>query len=151
MSRFTLSVKKRNCGRCLNWRAEFLRIYRKYFDRLHCVKSVQIRYFFVRVFLYSDWIRRFTPYISIFSPNTGEYKPEKTPYLDTFHAMQIFYKFLLIFMLLELQIIPRIRSYFMVVHPSYVCHSFHPSICLSIHPFVHHVISGTVFFYQHIY
>ena len=25
--------------------------------------------------------------ISIFSPNTGKYGPEKTPYLDTFHAV----------------------------------------------------------------
>ena len=31
-----------------------------------CVKSVQI---------------------SVFSPNTGKYGPEKTPYLDTFHAV----------------------------------------------------------------
>ena len=39
--------------------------------RLHCVKSVQIRSYF--------W--------SVFSPNTGEFGPEKTPYLDTFHAV----------------------------------------------------------------
>ena len=25
--------------------------------------------------------------ISVFSPNTGKYKTEKTPYLDTFHAV----------------------------------------------------------------
>ena len=25
--------------------------------------------------------------ISVFSPNTGKYVPEKTPYFDTFHAM----------------------------------------------------------------
>ena len=37
----------------------------------HCVKSVQIRSFF--------W--------SVFSPNAGKYGPEKTPYLDTFHAV----------------------------------------------------------------
>ena len=29
----------------------------------------------------------FTPYLSVFSPNAGEYGPEKTPYLDTFHAV----------------------------------------------------------------
>ena len=28
--------------------------------------------------------------ISIFSPNTGKYGPEKTPYLDTFHAVRQF-------------------------------------------------------------
>ena len=26
-------------------------------------------------------------YETVFSPNTGKYGPEKTPYLDTFHAM----------------------------------------------------------------
>ena len=44
-------------------------------------------FFLVRIFLYSDWIRRFTELIPIFSPNTGKYGPEKTPYLDTFHAV----------------------------------------------------------------
>ena len=28
-----------------------------------------------------------TPYLSIFSPNAGKYGPEKTPYLNTFHAV----------------------------------------------------------------
>ena len=27
------------------------------------------------------------PYFPVFSPNTGKYGPEKTPYLDTFHAV----------------------------------------------------------------
>ena len=27
-------------------------------------------------------------YLSVFSPNAGKYGPEKTPYLDTFHAVQ---------------------------------------------------------------
>ena len=27
-------------------------------------------------------------------PNTGKYGPEKTPYLDTFHAVYVFYGFL---------------------------------------------------------
>ena len=46
------------------------------------------------IFPYSDWIRRgtlylsvFSPkYLSVFSPNTRKYGPEKTTYLDTFHA-----------------------------------------------------------------
>ena len=42
----------------------------------------------VLIFLYSDWIRRDTPYLSLFSPNTGKYGPEITPYLDTFHAVK---------------------------------------------------------------
>ena len=29
------------------------------------------------------------PYFLAFSPNTGKYGPEKTPYLDTFHAVVI--------------------------------------------------------------
>ena len=54
----------------------------------HCVKSVQI---LVRIFLYLDWIRRFTPYISVFSPNTGKYWPEITLYLNNFHAVHAHY------------------------------------------------------------
>ena len=27
------------------------------------------------------------PYFPVFSRNTGKYGPEKTPYLDTFHAV----------------------------------------------------------------
>ena len=42
------------------------------------------------IFLYSDWIRRFTPQIFVFSPNTGKYGPEIIPYLDTFHAVRVF-------------------------------------------------------------
>ena len=34
------------------------------------------------IFLYSDGI----PYLSVFSPNTGKYGPEITPYLDSFNA-----------------------------------------------------------------
>ena len=41
----------------------------------HCVKSIQIRSFF--------W--------SVFSRIRTEYGPEKTPYLDTFHAVSIFF------------------------------------------------------------
>ena len=35
--------------------------------------------------VFSDWIRRFTTYI--FSPYVGKYGPEKTLYLDIFHAV----------------------------------------------------------------
>ena len=30
------------------------------------------------------------PYFPVFSPNAGKYGPEKTPYLDTFHAVDQF-------------------------------------------------------------
>ena len=49
----------------------------------HCMKSVQIPSFFWSVF---SRIR--TEYGDLlFSPNAGKYGPEKTPYLDTFHAV----------------------------------------------------------------
>ena len=38
----------------------------------------------VRIFPYSDWIRR---YLSVFSPNARNDGQEKTPYLDTFHSV----------------------------------------------------------------
>ena len=49
----------------------------------HCVKSVQIRSFFWSVFSH---IR--TEYLSVFIPNAGKYGPEKTLYLDIFHAVK---------------------------------------------------------------
>ena len=42
--------------------------------RVHCVKSVQIQSFS-------------GPYFPVFSPNTGKYGPEETPYLDTFRVV----------------------------------------------------------------
>ena len=42
----------------------------------HCMKSVQIRSFS-------------GPYFPVFSPDTGKYGLEKTPYLDTFHTVQV--------------------------------------------------------------
>ena len=61
----------------------------KIFAYKHCVKSVQIRSFFWSIF---SFIR--TEYgeirsiVSVFSPNTGKYGAEKTPYLVTFHAVK---------------------------------------------------------------
>ena len=49
-------------------------------DNLHCVKSVKIRGFLVRIFPYLD---------RILSTNAGQYGPEKTPYLDTFRAVLV--------------------------------------------------------------
>ena len=51
-------------------------IFSFYVISLHCVKSIQIRVFS-------------GPYFSVLSPNTGKYKPEKTPYWDTFHAVYL--------------------------------------------------------------
>ena len=46
-----------------------------------------LKFFLIRILPYLDWLRRFTSYISAFSPNMGKYGPEKTPYLDSFHAV----------------------------------------------------------------
>ena len=32
---------------------------------------------------------RIFPHSAVFSPNAGKYGPEKTPYLDTFHAVYL--------------------------------------------------------------
>ena len=50
----------------------------------HCVKCDQTRSFFWFVF---SRIR--TEYGEMFSPNAGKYGPEKTPYLDTIHAVNM--------------------------------------------------------------
>ena len=52
----------------------------------HFVKSVRIRGFLVRIFLHSDWPRRFTEQVSAFNPNTGKYRPEKL-WVDTFYRV----------------------------------------------------------------
>ena len=51
-------------------------------------KCPSTEFFLVCIFPHSDWIRRDTPYLSVFGPNAGKYGPEKTPYLDTFHAVK---------------------------------------------------------------
>ena len=56
-----------------------------------CENCPNTELFLVRIFLYSDWIRRDTPYLSVFTPNTEKYGPEITPYLDTFHVVHSLY------------------------------------------------------------
>ena len=34
-----------------------------------------------------------TPYLSVFSRNAGKYRPEITPYLDTFHVVRVAHYF----------------------------------------------------------
>ena len=68
----------------------------KLYWSMHCVKSVQIRSYFWSVFSciqtgYGDVLTGYGD-TEIFSPNTGKYRPEITPYLDTFHTvMEILY------------------------------------------------------------
>ena len=51
---------------------------------MHYVKSVQIRSFASPCF---PAFGLNTEKYSLFNPNAGKYGPEKTPYLDTFHAV----------------------------------------------------------------
>ena len=43
----------------------------------------------VHIFPHLVCVRRDTEYLSVFSPNVGKYRPEKTPYLGTFHAVAL--------------------------------------------------------------
>ena len=61
-----------------------------------CVKSVCIRSYsgqhFSRIFTYSNWIQRDTPYLSVFSANSGksgQMRTRITPNTDTFYAVCI--------------------------------------------------------------
>ena len=53
----------------------------------HCERCPNKEFFLVRIFPHSDWIWRDTEYLSVFSPNAGKSGREKTPYLNTFHAV----------------------------------------------------------------
>ena len=50
-------------------------------------KCPNTEFFLFRIFPHSDWTRIF----SVFSSNGGKYGPDKTPCLDTFHAVPIFF------------------------------------------------------------
>ena len=43
--------------------------------------------FLVGIFPHSDWIRRDTPFLSVFSPNAGKYGPEKL-WIQTFFTQR---------------------------------------------------------------
>ena len=46
------------------------------YQTIHCIKSVRIGSYSGLYFSHSDWIRRDTSYLSVFSPNAGKYRPE---------------------------------------------------------------------------
>ena len=52
-------------------------------------KCPNTEFFLVLIFPHTDWIGRDTKCLSVFSPNAGKYGPEKTSYLDTFHAVNV--------------------------------------------------------------
>ena len=66
-----------------------LKILQPLLQALH-EKCPNTEFFLVRIFPHSDWIRRDTEYLSVFSPNAGKYGPEKSLYYDTFHAVRVF-------------------------------------------------------------
>ena len=65
----------------------------QYWDELDCSalreKCPNNKFFLVCIFPHLDWIRRYTEYLSVFSPNAGKYGPEKILYLDTFHDVLV--------------------------------------------------------------
>ena len=71
------------------WFSDVFRIYKKETLEFNALreKCPNTKFFLVRIFLHSDWIRIDTPYLFVFSPNVGKYGPEKSSYLDTFHAV----------------------------------------------------------------
>ena len=60
-----------------------------YFKEYLPNKYPDTEFFLVRILTYLGRIRRFTEKISEFSRNAGKYGPEKTPYLDTFYAVNV--------------------------------------------------------------
>ena len=52
-------------------------------------KCPNTEFYLLHIFPHLDWIRTDTSYFSVFSPNAGKYGPEKTPSLDTFHAVKV--------------------------------------------------------------
>ena len=65
-----------------------------------CEMCPNTEFFLVRTFPHSDWVRRDTSYLSVLSPNAGKYRSEKTPYLDSFHAVVV-HSFLINFTLMR--------------------------------------------------
>ena len=57
----------------------------------HCVKSVRIQSFLVRIFPHSDWIWGDITYLSVFSPNARKYGPQKLR-LQTLYAVNMMNK-----------------------------------------------------------
>ena len=53
----------------------------------HCIKRSVFVVILVYIFSYSDWIWKYTKYLSVFSPNAGKLWTRLTPNTDTFHAL----------------------------------------------------------------
>ena len=73
------------------------------FFKRHCVKSVQIRIYFWSAFS-CIWTEYGEIDLSVFSPNTGNYGPEITPYLDTFPTVRVFIRHCLLIFLRQIKV-----------------------------------------------
>ena len=71
-------------------------------------KCPNTKFFLARIFSHSDWIRRDTEYLSVFSQNVGQYGPEKSLYLNTFYAVYDFA--LMLYKKITLQNAPAART-----------------------------------------
>ena len=105
-SRLTLNLRYMQIWDMFNWFCSFSGWWvLRYFSRINlevwlklCSFSSREKcpntdfLFLVCIFLHSDWIRRDTEYLSVFSPNAGKYGPEKILHLDTFHAVNVILK-----------------------------------------------------------
>ena len=90
LSSFSLQRKTyQNTTGCLNYIRKFNGNLSKLSDKYesswqfwacyHSWKVSKYWFFLVRIFLH--------PYLYVFSPNAGKYRPEKNPYLDAFHGV----------------------------------------------------------------
>ena len=61
--------------------------YSFFYCNFHCVKSVRVRSYPGPHFLHSNWIRKDTEYLFVFSRNAGKVQTRITPNTDTFHAV----------------------------------------------------------------
>ena len=68
-------------------KASSLHLWIMWTDVVLCEKCPNVEFYLVCIFPHLDWISRDTRYLSVFSPNRQKYRLEKTPYLDTFHAV----------------------------------------------------------------
>ena len=71
-----------HCSQCIQMKYSNMNFFRKSLRG----KCPNTKFFLVRILPHLDWIRRDTPYLSVFSLNAGGYGPEITQYLNTFHA-----------------------------------------------------------------
>ena len=55
-------------------------------------KCPYTKFFLVRIFPLSDWIRRDAEYLPVFSPNAGNTDQEKLGIFDTFNAVLLLLK-----------------------------------------------------------